>query len=160
MIYAVSIGKPIIIEDNYVAKQVYDLAGRQNASVLFKLSARAVGSTSTIACNLADVDDLRVTCVRPNVSGVCEVTDKTNYQGDKYVITGDTALYCNITNLIEGSFIVTISGSYGSIPFKSSVVIVVKPNEQHTDISGISSVIAEIPVVEYIETPATPPTVK
>lgn len=144
------------MNSNYVAKQVSDLAGRKNMSVLFKLSARAVGATSTIACDFADVNDLRVTCVRPNVSGVCEVTGVPNYQGDKYTITGGTALYCNITDLIEGTYIVTTSGTYGSVYFESKVVVVIRPNEQHTDISGIASVIAEVPIIEYIETPATP----
>lgn len=143
-------------KSNYVAKQAYDLAGRQNASITFKLLASPVGSSSTLACKWANVQELRVTCVRPNVSGVCEVTDVTNYQGDRYIITGETALYCSITNLTEGTFVVTVSGIYGSTPFESKVVIVVRPNEQHADVSGISSVIAEMPIVEYIETPATP----
>lgn len=141
---------------NVVAKQVQELAGRKTASVLFGLKAQAVGSTSATTCSFAAVQELRVTCVHPNVTGVCAVTETPNAQGDKYRVVNGTALYVDLTDLVEGTYIVTVSGIYGSVPFESKVVIVVNSNDQHKDVTSISSIVAAVPEVMYIETPATP----
>ncbi len=141
---------------NIVAKQVAELAGRQTASVFFGLKAQAVGSTSATTCAFSDVHELCVRCVYPNVTGVAEITQVANSRGDKYRVVNGTALYADINNLAVGTYVVTVSGIYGSVPFESKVVIVVGSNEQHADVTGLSSFNAEVPEVMYIETPATP----
>lgn len=145
------------MKTNFVAKQVSDLAGRKGTSIKFALRSLVVGSTSATACSFSDVQDLRVRCVYPDTTGVAELTTMENSKGDRYGTTGNgTALFVYLYGLRAGSYIVTVSGVYGSVPFESKVVIVVGGNEQHTDVTSLSSFNAEVPEVMYIETPATP----
>lgn len=144
------------MKTNFVAGQVSELAGRAKLTMLFKLLAKVAGSTSGSYRLLSAADDVRVTCVYPNTTGVAELGMKANSRGDYWDAVSDGAFACNLHNLDVGTYVATLSGTYGSVPFESKVVIVVRPNESHTDVSGISSVVAEVPVIEYIETPATP----